>query len=180
MSEGHAWFDHLWTLASGWLLLLVLLLLVFVVFCWDLGGVLFLFCAKFDNDRTLGNWKHRALLNTKILVNTKPSSDYEYRDIQIDEWIRSGRIDRMNQVICLVWVGNWTVRKGKTLPSFFSESRSEERKGGEEGGREGEIYIYKDDRRFACLAYLAIDLCQKDSSNSIHQSIVVKKRGKSE
>lgn len=29
----------------------------------------------------------RSLLNTKILVNTKPSSDYEYRDIQIDEWI---------------------------------------------------------------------------------------------
>lgn len=45
------------------------------------------FCAKIDNDRKLGNWKHRALLNTKILVNTKPSSDYEYRDIQIDEWI---------------------------------------------------------------------------------------------
>lgn len=86
MSEGHAWFDHLWKLASGWLLLL-LLLLVFVVFCWDIGGVLFLFCAKIDNDRTLGNWKHRALLYTKILVNTKPSSDYEYRDIQIDEWI---------------------------------------------------------------------------------------------
>lgn len=102
MSGGHAWFDHLWTLASGWLLLL-LLLLVFVVFCWDIGGVLFLFCAKFDNDRTLGNWKHRALLNTKILVNTKPSSDYEYRDIQIDEWIP--RIDRMNQVICVGSLG---------------------------------------------------------------------------
>lgn len=42
----------------------------------------------------------------------------------------------MNQVICLVWVGNWTVRKVKTLPSFFSESRSEERKG---GGGEGEM-----------------------------------------
>lgn len=47
----------------------------------------------------------------------------------------------MNQVICLVWVGNWTVRKVKTLPSFFSESRSEERKGGGKGEREGEIYI---------------------------------------
>lgn len=45
------------------------------------------FCAKIDNDRKIGSWKHRALLNTKILVNTKPSSDYEYRDIQIDEWI---------------------------------------------------------------------------------------------
>lgn len=80
-------------LASGWLLLLLLLLLllqlVFVVcFCWDLGGVPFsFFCAKIDNDRKIGSWKHRALLNTKILVNTKPSSDYEYRDIQIDEWI---------------------------------------------------------------------------------------------
>lgn len=79
-------------LASGWLLLLLLLLLllqlVFVVcLCWDLGGVLFLFCAKIDNDRKIGSWKHRALLNTKILVNTGPSSDYEYRDIQIDEWI---------------------------------------------------------------------------------------------
>lgn len=81
-------------LASGWLLLLLLLLLlqlVFVVcFCWDHGGFRFFspfFCAKIDNDRKLGNWKHRALLNTKILVNTKPSSDYEYRDIQIDEWI---------------------------------------------------------------------------------------------
>lgn len=80
-------------LASGWLLLLLLLLLllqlVFVVSCWNHGGFLFFsfFCAKIDNDRKLGNWKHRALLNTKILVNTKPSSDYEYRDIQIDEWI---------------------------------------------------------------------------------------------
>lgn len=79
-------------LASGWLLLLLLLLLlqlVFVVF-WlgSLGGFLFSFlCAKIDNDRKIGSWKHRALLNTKILVNTEPSSDYEYRDIQIDEWI---------------------------------------------------------------------------------------------
>lgn len=45
------------------------------------------FCAKIDNDRKIGSWKHRALLNTKILVNTEPSSDYEYRYIQIDEWI---------------------------------------------------------------------------------------------
>lgn len=80
-------------LASGWhvllLLLLPLLQLVFVVFsCWDIGGFLFsFFCAKIDNDRKIGNWKHRALLNTKILVNTEPSSDYEYRYIQIDEWI---------------------------------------------------------------------------------------------
>lgn len=37
----------------------------------------------------------------------------------------------MNQAICLVGVGNWTVRKVENLPSF-SESRSEERKGGEE------------------------------------------------
>lgn len=33
-----------------------------------------------------GNTGH-SLLNRKILVNTEPSSDYEYRDIQIDEWI---------------------------------------------------------------------------------------------
>lgn len=57
----------------------------------------------------------------------------------------------MNQVICLVGVRNWTVRKVENLPSLFSESRSEERKGGR--GREGERYIYyKDNRRFACLA----------------------------
>lgn len=62
----------------------------------------------------------------------------------------------MNQAICLVGVGNWTVHKVENLPSLFSESRSEERKGG--GGKErvgGERYIYKDNRRFA---YLAMDL----------------------
>lgn len=76
-------------LASDWLLLLLLLLLLQLVFIFlgDHGGVIFLVCAKIDNDRKIGNWKHRALLNTKILVNTEPSSDYEYRDIQIDEWI---------------------------------------------------------------------------------------------
>lgn len=47
----------------------------------------------------------------------------------------------MNQVICLVGVGNWTVHKVENLPSF-SESRSEERKGGgEERGREKDIFI---------------------------------------
>lgn len=55
------------SLVAGWLLLLLLLLvllqLVFVVcLCWDIGGVLFLFCAKIDNDRKIGNWKHRAFI----------------------------------------------------------------------------------------------------------------------
>lgn len=81
-------------LASGWLLLLLLLLLLLqlvFIFVGILVESFSFFCAKIDNDRKLGNWKHRALLNTKILVNTKPLSDYEYRDIQIDiqidEWI---------------------------------------------------------------------------------------------
>lgn len=90
MSEGHAWFDHLWMLASGWLLLVLLLLLLQLVFIFVgilVESLFSFFCAKIDNDRKIGNWKHRALLNTKILVNTKPLSDYEYRDIQIDEWI---------------------------------------------------------------------------------------------
>lgn len=76
--------------ASGWLLLLLLLLLLLqlvFIFIGILVESFSFFCAKIDNDRKIGSWKHRALLNTKILVNTEPSSDYEYRDIQIDEWI---------------------------------------------------------------------------------------------
>lgn len=94
MSEGrHAWLDHLWMLASGWLLLLLLLLLlqlVFVVcFGWDLGGFPFSFFVQklITTEKLATGNTGRSLLNTKILVNTKPSSDYEYRDIQIDEWI---------------------------------------------------------------------------------------------
>lgn len=47
----------------------------------------------------------------------------------------------MNQVICLVGVGNWTVHKVENLPPLFSESRSEERRGKGEGGREKDGFI---------------------------------------
>lgn len=55
-------------LASGWhvllLLLSLLLRLVFVVFF--LVGILVesfsFFCAKIDNDRKIGNWKHREFI----------------------------------------------------------------------------------------------------------------------
>lgn len=83
----------------------------------------------------------------------------------------------MNQAICLVGVGNWTVHKVENLPSF-SDSRSEERKGGGGkergggGGREKDIFIKTTEDLHA----LPWTCSEKDSSNSIHQSIVVKKK----
>lgn len=74
----------------------------------------------------------------------------------------------MNQAICLVGVGNWTVRKVENLPSF-SESRSKERKGGggkERGGGKKDIFI----KTTEDLHTLPWTCSEKDSSNSIHQS----------
>lgn len=60
----------------------------------------------------------------------------------------------MNQAICLVGAGNWTVHKVETFPpSSLSRDLKRERGGrGREGEGEGERYICKDNRRFVCLA----------------------------
>ncbi|EMF13210.1 uncharacterized protein SEPMUDRAFT_140676 [Sphaerulina musiva SO2202] len=71
-------------LASGWLLLLLLLLLLQLVF---VSFFPFFVQKLITTEKLAAGNTGRSLLNTKILVNTKPSSDYEYRDIQIDEWI---------------------------------------------------------------------------------------------
>lgn len=74
----------------------------------------------------------------------------------------------MNQAICLVGAGNWTVHKIETFPPS-SPSRDLKRERGRGGGREKDIFIKTTEDLHA----LPWTCSEKDSSNSIHQSIVV-------
>lgn len=77
----------------------------------------------------------------------------------------------MNQAICLVGVGNWTVHKVETFPPSPSRDLKRERGGGE---KDRFLKTTED------LHALPWTCSEKDSSNSIHQSIhvVVKKKRK--